>query len=155
MASVIRLGGDKDMNDIREIASEASWADAHEVMQSFRPTLSREAFLSSRVRLISEGYRLLALYDENRIQSLAGFIVSPHVLNGRELRINDLVTRTASRSRGYGKRILGELERIASEEGCFRILLYSRLENVDAHDFYESKGGFVRYGIEFIKSIER
>lgn len=59
---------------------------------------------------------------------------------GRCAEVESLHVAASHRSQGIGAALLGEMERRASELGCYRIQLTSNLQRPDAHRFYEANG---------------
>ncbi len=59
---------------------------------------------------------------------------------GRCAEVESLHVDARLRSQGIGGALLDEMERRASELGCYRIQLTSNLRRPDAHRFYEAHG---------------
>lgn len=83
-----------------------------------------------------EGYRLAAVRDRGGWKAAAGFHVFTNLNNGKILYVDDLVTISDVRSRGYGKLLNGYLVDLARREGCATIELDSGVQRHDAHRFY-------------------
>ncbi|MDR2913135.1 MAG: GNAT family N-acetyltransferase [Alistipes sp.] len=54
--------------------------------------------------------------------------------------VDELVVDGAHRGRGVGRRLMGEIEKIAREQGCKRLDLESAGNLTSAHEFYERLG---------------
>jgi len=63
-----------------------------------------------------------------------------NTFSGRFLYVDDLVTDAARRSRGVGKALLGQCERVARELGCRDFVLDSGVQREQAHKFYFREG---------------
>src|SRR5437867_12609576 len=77
------------------------------LMLDLRPHLLEGEFVS-RVRRQQEehGYQLAALEENDTVKAVAGFRVSESLAWGKFLYVDDLVTATDARFRGYGQQLL-------------------------------------------------
>jgi GNAT superfamily N-acetyltransferase len=110
------------------------------VMSELRPHLSRGAFVSTIERLIATTHFSLAYLDDNGIKAVAGYRVSEWLHAGRYLEIEDLVTASDARSKGFGGALFDWLVSEASRQSCRQIRLLSGVKRTDAHRFYLRKG---------------
>lgn len=60
--------------------------------------------------------------------------------DGKYLEIEDFVTKSGERSKGYGGELFDWLIVQAKENGCNQLRLVSNVARTDAHRFYERKG---------------
>lgn len=109
------------------------------VMVQLRPHLSREAYLAQVKRQMTEGYQLAYIEEEGTVQAVAGFRVGEMLARGKYLYVDDLVTDSAARSRGFGDQIIDELVALARTLGCDIFSLDSGVHRGDAHRFYFRK----------------
>lgn len=124
------------------------------VMRELRGHLDEERWLELMDVMVPDGYRLLALEDdEGRIEALAGFRIATNLYYGRHVWVYDLVTAGASRSLGHGRALLAHLEEVAAAAGCELVALSSGLERTDAHRFYERHMGYDRVSYCFTKRV--
>jgi GNAT superfamily N-acetyltransferase len=84
----------------------------------------------------AEGYRVVGVRDEEGWKAAAGFRIYTNFINGRILYVDDLVTVSDARSRGYGKKLNDYLVELAIRESCSTIELDSSVHRHDAHRFY-------------------
>ena len=110
------------------------------VLLELRPKLVEGAFVARVRRQEKTGYRLAYLEDAGQVVTAAGFRVLETLVNPRSLHIDDLVTRSSARSKGYGAALLRWLRELAIEEACGSIQLDSSHVRKDAHRFYEQEG---------------
>jgi hypothetical protein len=75
-----------------------------DVMVELRTSLERDEFVARVRRQEREGFTLAYVTDADSIAAVAGFRVCECLADGRVLYVDDLVTRSSSRSRGFGKR---------------------------------------------------
>lgn len=119
----------------------AAVARCFATMRELRPHLTSEAaFVAQVERQQAEGYRLAFLEEGGEVRAVAGYRVSEKLSAGKFLYVDDLVSRAADRSRGYGGRLFDWLVARASEEGCERLHLDSGVHRHGAHRFYLRKG---------------
>jgi GNAT superfamily N-acetyltransferase len=126
------------MSGIALADSDAQILGCFPVMQQLRTHLEQKDFLSKVRRQQLEGYRLVYLDDDGSVRAVAGFRVVENLASGRMLYVDDLVTDSAWRSRGYGKALLDWLIEQARREQCQFLDLDSGVQRFDAHRFYLS-----------------
>lgn len=137
-----------------ELAGRDDFKRAWPVMSDLRGHLSEERWLELMDAMAPDGYRLLALEDDDgTIQALAGIRVSTNLYYGRHMWVDELVTAPAGRSLGHGRALLGHVEELALSEGCEVVGLSSGLKRVDAHRFYEQHMAYERASFVFTKQV--
>lgn len=120
--------------------SDREISDCYALMVELRPHLRPDEFLPTVRRLEEEaGFRLAYLTD-GEIKAVAGFRISEWLAGGRYLDVEDLVTKSGERSKGYGGELFDWLVRHARENHCQQVRLVSRVTRHDAHRFYLRKG---------------
>ena len=139
---------------IQELTTLEQWREAFPVMHELRLHLNQDDYLDLLKVMIAEGYRMLALRDnENAIVAVAGIAVLTNFYYGRHVWVYDLITSSAARSRGYGAQLLGFIEDFAREVNCQTIALSSGLQRVDAHRFYLDKMDYTKQSFVFTKRL--
>lgn len=137
-----------------ELRGRADLRRAWPVMRELRGHLSEERWLELVAVMEPEGYRLLALEDDDgTIQALAGIRVGTNLYYGRHVWVDELVTAAGARSLGHGRALLAHVEELAVAEGCEVVGLSSGLKRVDAHRFYEEHTAYDRAGYVFTKQV--
>ena len=91
-------------------------------------------------KVFADGGRLTQLVDDGEVRALAVWRVFHTTYGGRRLEIDDLVTREADRSQGYGAALLAHLEAQARRLGCSAVMLNSACHRSRAHRFYFRQG---------------
>jgi len=110
------------------------------VMGELRTHITDEASFVERVlRQQKQGYQLAFLESEGEIRAVAGYRFLESLFSGKNLYVDDLVTRDADRSRGFGAQLLDWLIEQARANNCESLELDSGVERFDAHRFYFSK----------------
>jgi GNAT superfamily N-acetyltransferase len=105
-------------------------------MLELRPHLQAEAFVEQVLRQQKDGYRLAFLEEAGTVESCAGYRISECLSWGRFMYVDDLVTASAARSRGFGGELLQWLEAQARAAGCKEFHLDSGVQRFAAHRFY-------------------
>lgn len=105
-------------------------------MAELRPHVGAEEFIV-RVKRQAEiaGYKLAYLFD-GEVKAVAGFRVSECLAWGKFLYVDDLVSKSDERSKGYGGHLFDWLVEYARREGCDQFHLDSGVQRFDAHRFY-------------------
>ena len=128
------------MTDIRhKIATaklDAEIERCFQVMHELRPHLSAAAFLEQVKRQMAQGYCLAFLEAEGEVRAVAGYRLLENLAWGKFLYVDDLVTREADRSKGYGEALFNWLVAQAAKEGCAQFHLDSGVQRFGAHRFY-------------------
>jgi GNAT superfamily N-acetyltransferase len=73
---------------------------------------------------------------------------SPSHHGARQALLDAVVVTRSRRGQGIGEAMLNEALRIASDAGCYKMMLSSNLKRIDAHRFYE-RLGFTQHGVGF------
>lgn len=111
-----------------------------EVMSELRPHLKRENFLETIRAMETEGYKLAFIEDQGKIVATAGYRIYTNLWVGKHLYVDDLVTASSGRSRGYGEEMVNWLRTKAIEADCNYFHLDSGTHRDQAHKFYFRQG---------------
>lgn len=110
------------------------------VMRELRTHIPDEQdFIDRVLRQQKQGYQLAFLEAGGEICALAGYRLLESLFSGKNLYVDDLVTRERDRSRGFGAQLLDWLILQARQHGCETLELDSGVQRFDAHRFYFSK----------------
>lgn len=139
---------------IKELKNESEWKEAFPIMQQLRTHLDESNF----IKLVQEArqmhdYKLFALYDNDRVTAVIGFMPMTTLYNGRFIWVCDLVTNSNMRSKGYGQELLSYVHNWSQEQGYKMISLSSGLQREDAHRFYENKMDYDKVSYVFLKKF--
>jgi GNAT superfamily N-acetyltransferase len=124
---------------IRLAETREEVARCHDVMVELRPHLEAAAFVDQVLRQQGEGYRLAFLEEGGAVQACAGFRILESLSWGRHMYVDDLVTASAARSRGFGGELFNWLVARARSEECAQFHLDSGVQRFGAHRFYLGK----------------
>ena len=98
-----------------------------------------EEFLERVARQQQQGYLLAYLEADGEIRAAAGYRYQDMLFHGRVLYVDDLVTRAADRSAGWGGKLFDWLVDQAKHRDCDYLDLDSGVQRFDAHRFYLMK----------------
>jgi GNAT superfamily N-acetyltransferase len=116
-------------------------AACYPVMSELRPHLSADGFVSLVRRLGSiTGLEVAYLSEHGEIKSVAGYRISEWLAGGKYLEIEDLISKSSERSKGYGSELFDWLTSLAAKQGCRQVRLVSNVRRENAHRFYLRKG---------------
>lgn len=121
-------------------------------MHELRPHIIETAFLARIRRQAHSGYRLVFARARQEPVAVAGFRLGENLAWGRFLYVDDLVTLSAHRSRGFGTALLSWLKDHARSHGCQQMHLDSAAERLAAHRFYE-RAGMKKAGLHFVAEL--
>jgi len=124
------------MEDIRDAETDAEIQRCFPVMRQLRPHLVEDDFVRKVRRQMAADYHLALLTDDGEVRSVAGYRFLENLYSGPHLYVDDLVTDSARRSRGYGERLFDWLEERARAAGCRTLELDSGVQRHAAHRFY-------------------
>jgi ribosomal protein S18 acetylase RimI-like enzyme len=118
-------------------------------MQQLRPHLnSAEDFLARVTLQRTQGYRLLAVWENGKPVALAGYRRMNNLIHDHFIYVDDLITDEAGRGRRHGERLLAELGVLGRAENCARLVLDTALANALAQRFY-FRSGLLARGLHF------
>ncbi len=138
--------------NIRIATTDSEITACYPVMRELRPHVAKEGFLS-RVRAQEKSGYVLAYVEESfGPVAVAGFRVGESLGRGRFLYVDDLVTLSTHRSKGYGAALLSWLNEYAKGESCGQLHLDSGVERKEAHRFY-GREGMELVSFHFCKAI--
>lgn len=140
--------------NIRIAITDADVAACYSVMRELRPHVAEDQFLARVRNQEKSGYRLAFVQEGDAWVAVAGFRVTENLAWGRFLYLDDLVTLSRHRSKGYGARLLSWVKDYAAREGCLQLHLDSGMQRVEAHRFYEREG-MVPAGVHFSETLRR
>jgi len=125
---------------LKRAESDAQIAACYGVVSELRTHLAEDSFVSMVRGMELDGYRLAYIEAEGEIVAAAGYRVHTNLFMGKNLYVDDLVTREAARSQGHGKAMIEWLRDLAVREGCTHLHLDSGTQRHRAHRFYLREG---------------
>jgi GNAT superfamily N-acetyltransferase len=124
-------------NTISIATSIQAITDCFPVITELRPHLELTDFVAQVQRQQQQfNYQLVYLQVDETIQTVAGFRVSESLAWGKFLYVDDLVSKSGDRSKGYGNQLFNWLIDYARTENCQQLTLDSGVQRFAAHRFY-------------------
>lgn len=138
---------------IIELIDQDQYLEAFPILKQLRTDLTEESYLELLKQMKQNGYKLFALYNENRIVALTGVGLQINFYNKKYVFVYDLVTDEEHRSKGYGYKLLSHIEKWAKANGAKFVALESGIQRTNAHRFYEGKLDYNKWCYSFRKPI--
>jgi GNAT superfamily N-acetyltransferase len=132
--------GDPRMTEPVVAQTDAEISRCFPVLAELRPHLEATSFVAMVRDIEIQGYRLAFIEDKGDVVAVAGYRIFTSLFMGRNLYVDDLVTKSNSRSRGYGKILIDWLRDVARQSGCHYLHLDSGTQRHRAHRFYLRQG---------------
>lgn len=120
--------------------SDSDIEDCFDAFKVLRPHLEKHTFLSQIRRQQLQSYQILALRENGKVTSAAGFRIAEFLAWGSILYIDDLTTIPEYRHHGNGERLMDWMIDHAREHGCRGVHLDTGYTRHTAHRLYLRKG---------------
>ena len=122
---------------IKEMTTESEIRATFPVMKQLRTHLTEDKYVEMVKRQRdNQSYHLVAVIENGRVQSLAGYRISECLSFGQFLYVDDLITDESARSKNHGRELMRWLADEAKKWGCGQIHLDSGVQRHSAHRFY-------------------
>lgn len=138
---------------IIELIDQDQYLEAFPILKQLRTDLTEGSYLELLKQMKQNGYKLFALYNENRIVALTGVGLQVNFYNKKYVFVYDLVTDEEHRSKGYGYKLLSYIDKWAKANGAEFVALESGIQRTNAHRFYEEKLDYNKWCYSFRKPI--
>ena len=125
---------------------------AYEVLSQLGVDLSFDAFDDLIYEMRHMEYKMIGLFERERLITYAGVSIQTNLYHKRHLYIYDLVTDAEYRVKGYGREMMLYLRDYAKTAMCENIVLSSGLQTEEAHRFYMSEG-FEKRSLLFVSKL--
>lgn len=140
---------------IKELQTAEEVQQAYPVIKQLRTHLDEGTYMDLVLEAqVKDRYKIFALFEDEKIVAVTGFKPMITLYYGRFVWVCDLVTDSASRSKGYGKVLLEFVHEWTVENGFDSVALSSGLEKTDAHRFYDDKMDYDKVSYVFKKSMK-
>jgi ribosomal protein S18 acetylase RimI-like enzyme len=125
-----------------------------ETIRFLYPEMSVEKYEAYLSNMLPNGYKQVAVFENNHCIALSGFWNNTKLWTGPYLEIDNFIVHPEHRKRGVGKLITDFIDAKAKELSCTCIVLDAFTGNFQAHRFYYNQGYEPR-GFHFIKTINK
>lgn len=143
----------ESVKEIRELVNLQDWKDAYYVVRQLRTDLEEETYLSSIEEMTNQGYKLFGMYDQDRVIAIAGVNQLKNLVYDKYIWVQDLVTDSGHRSKGYGHELLSYIHNWAREREYKVIALSSGVQRSEAHRFYQVQMGYKLTSYVFMNKL--
>lgn len=117
--------------------------NCYAVMAELRPHVTGDEFLPRVKRQAAIADYKLAYVEDGEVRAVAGFRISECLAWGKFMYVDDLVSKSSDRSKGYGGKLIDWLIDYARKADCDQLHLDSGVHRFDAHRFYLNKRMFI------------
>lgn len=126
------------MTDVKLAQSDEDIRRCFPVMHLLRPHLSGPEDLLQRIRrqMAQTEWKLAYIERDGEVVACAGYRIHEWLASGRILYVDDLVSLSDERSKGYGKALMDWLKEEARKAECPQLHLDSACYREGAHRFY-------------------
>ena len=139
--------------EVKIAVTEEDILKCKEVIFALRPHLDEAGFVPMVKDMISEGYKLAFIEEDNKAAAAIGYRYLQFLYNGKHFYIDDLSTLPAYRGKGYASVLLDYVAAEAKQLGYGAIALDSGHHRTDAHRLYLNKK-FAIVAHHFTKKIQ-
>ena len=141
--------------EIRHIETDADLQASFPVMKELRPHLQdAAAYVVQVMHQRTQGYRLLAAWQDGTIVGLAGYRQMDNLIYGRFVYVDDLVVTASLHRAGLGERLLQAARQQAVALQCSHFVLDTGLHMALAQRFYFRQGLLAR-GMHFVEPLKQ
>ena len=133
------------MSEIFRAENKNDLERCYPVMKELRTSLSFENYINLYEQAhAKDGYEIMALQQDRKILAVMGYRILYDYVHGKHIYIDDLVSTSTERSKGFGAQFLEYAEQIARQQGCQCLRLCTGIENELGKKFYEKSGWNLR-----------
>ncbi|WP_280769019.1 GNAT family N-acetyltransferase [Salipaludibacillus daqingensis] len=144
------------MATVKELRSQEEIESAFSIMHQLRNHLDENTYVELVLEAqIKEQYRLCALYEEDKIVAVIGFMPMITLNYGRFIWVCDLVTDEKQRHLGYGEQLLNYVHQWAEDHKYRSVALSSGVDQTETHRFYEEKMDYDKVSYVFTKTLHK
>ncbi|MFZ4828441.1 MAG: GNAT family N-acetyltransferase [Phototrophicaceae bacterium] len=127
--------------DIQALQTAEMIVMAFDAFVELRPYLTdADRFTQQVLHQQQEGYRLFAILEGEEVVSCVGLRILTTLAWGKIVYIDDLITKSSHRGKGYGHALLDYAIKYAHEHGCAQVHLDSGYTRNTAHRVYLNHG---------------
>lgn len=137
--------------DFIEIKTQQELEEVYEILRELAPELDKEDFFKSLNHDLLKNHKLFGLTSSGKLVSVAAVWLLMNGLLEKIFWVYAFVTTKNRRSKGFGKKLLLELEAYAHRESFSEIRVHAHRERAIA--FWENKANFERFSHVLRKKI--
>ena len=128
------------MTEVKSAITIEQINSCFETMHILRPHLKHESFVQTIVEMQKRGYHLIYIEENGKTVAASGYRYTEHLAWGKVIYIDDLVTHTEYRKKGFSHQLLDYICNEAGKKDCDAVHLDSGPSRFDAHKLYHRYG---------------
>ena len=109
-------------------------------MMELRPHRSVDELRNMMIAQLNDGFQLVYVGNEQLAYAVAGFRTLDFLFSGKTLYVDDLVTHSQHRKKGYAGMLMKWMIQYAKDNGYHHFSLDSGHQRKDAHRLYLNHG---------------
>jgi GNAT superfamily N-acetyltransferase len=109
-------------------------------MMELRPHRSVDELRNMMIAQLNDGFQIVYVGDEQLAYAVAGFRTLDFLFSGKTLYVDDLVTHSMHRKKGYAGMLMKWMIQYAKDHGYNHFSLDSGHQRKDAHRLYLNHG---------------
>jgi len=138
---------------IKDLSDKAAMDSAYPLVAQMYPNMAFSDYSKYVDEMIEVNhFKMIAAFDGEKMVGVTGYWVLRMLYCGRYIQVSNLVVDKDARSKGVGKKILSEIEKIGIKLGCNKMVLDSYTENKRSHSLYFRENFYIR-GFHFMKDL--
>lgn len=139
---------------IARIFTKDELLNSFNLLTEVYPSLTLDDYSRELDVMLSNNYSQLVVSEADQIIGLTGIWIGSKLWCGKYMELDNVVVSELHRSKGIGKLLFDEANKIAIEENVSMIALDSYTTNFKAHKFFYNEG-FSPKGFHFIKLLDK
>lgn len=142
-----------DQITIKKLDSKEQMLLAFPIIRQRYKEMTLENFDGQISEMIARNdFKMLGAFIGDEIVGVTGYWISRMLYCGRYIQISNFIVDRKKRGLGIGGKILHEIENLAKELQCEKIVLDSFTENKKSHPLYFKENFYIR-GFHFMKDL--
>lgn len=126
--------------EVKQAQTVADVQKCAPVLQELRPHLEQDTLVAMVMDMFTEGYQLAFVEHEGTVVATVGYRYLQFLYCGKHIYIDDLVTSSAVRGKGYASALLQHVDNVARAAGYNVVSLDSGHQRFTAHRLYLNQG---------------
>ncbi|MFT4718232.1 MAG: hypothetical protein ACI9IL_000563 [Rickettsiales bacterium] len=135
---------------IKELATDTEIKDSFKIMSQIYQDLDEKNYIVNVLNAIINGYKMTAVYKEEKIVAVIGIVVCDNIKYGKIIRIEDFMICRSNRGIGAAKMLLKWVDWQALEFNTDIIMSNLASQRKESHKIF-LREGFLIDGINFLK----
>jgi len=139
---------------VKELKTLEEMLEHIDVLNELYPTLTMDEYIKDLTDMLPHNYGQVAVFEDGVCLGLSGFWIGKKLWCGKYLELDNIIVRSAARSKGIGQIIFDYLSQKAKDNDCNMMALDSYTTNYKAHKFFYNNE-FAPKGFHFIRILKK